>query len=233
MLLRRLIPSYVKIFRILGFRPNHSTTTAMLEIQSAIAGQLDKGNMVLVYSTDLSAAFDMLRPGFLPDRLNGKLPLKICRIIHDFLSNRSFCVKVGSSLSPEKTDVSWVCPRVHSWTLTIFFMQWGTRIHYSWWPGGLYWWLLSINLRPLPWYTEIEAAEVMSKHVEWFESMDTIVNVSYTEVVLFSKSNFSPLEIVMNGASVLRKSSMNITGVAFEFDWCLSWKNHRLQVRIL
>ncbi len=46
-----------------GFRSGHITTTTMLEIQSQIAEHLDNNghNKVLVYSTDLTAAFDMLR----------------------------------------------------------------------------------------------------------------------------------------------------------------------------
>jgi len=82
-----------------GFRPNHSTVTAMMEIQSLIADSLDKNEMVLMYSTDLSAAFDMLRPGVLMNTIKGHLPFKICRIIHDFLVGRSFRVKLGSSFS--------------------------------------------------------------------------------------------------------------------------------------
>ena len=61
-----------------GFRAGHSTTTAMIELQSEISKHLDAGNKVLVYSTDLTAAFDMLRPGFLLDRVNSVLPFQIC-----------------------------------------------------------------------------------------------------------------------------------------------------------
>jgi len=44
-----------------GFKPNHSTTTAMLTLQEIISTKLDEKKHVVVYSLDLSAAFDMLR----------------------------------------------------------------------------------------------------------------------------------------------------------------------------
>ena len=80
-----------------SFRANHSTVTAMLEIQSEIAENLDKGKSTLMYSTDLSAAFDLLCPGILMNTIKNKLPFQICRIIGDFLTGRSYKVKLGDS----------------------------------------------------------------------------------------------------------------------------------------
>jgi hypothetical protein len=45
-----------------GFRKNHSTETALLMLQSKLAQILDKGDPGIIYSFDLSAAFDLLRP---------------------------------------------------------------------------------------------------------------------------------------------------------------------------
>jgi hypothetical protein len=46
-----------------GFKANHSTTTAALEIQDRLAHYLDSGLKCVLYSVDLSAAFDLIRPG--------------------------------------------------------------------------------------------------------------------------------------------------------------------------
>jgi len=46
-----------------GFKSAHSTTTAAIELQDTIARELDQNRICLVYSTDLSAAFDLIRPG--------------------------------------------------------------------------------------------------------------------------------------------------------------------------
>ncbi len=45
-----------------GFFPCRSTTTALLTIQDYICRNLDDNKIVLLFSADLSAAFDMLRP---------------------------------------------------------------------------------------------------------------------------------------------------------------------------
>ena len=46
-----------------GFRSYHSTTTATLEVQDCLAASLDDNKPCLIYSVDLSAAFDLVRPG--------------------------------------------------------------------------------------------------------------------------------------------------------------------------
>jgi hypothetical protein len=43
-----------------GFRRHHSTTTALLQLQHLISKHLEDGYKCLVYSVDLSAAFDVL-----------------------------------------------------------------------------------------------------------------------------------------------------------------------------
>jgi len=44
-----------------GFRKGHSTTTCLMELKDEIANLMDKNKPCLLYSLDLSAAFDMLR----------------------------------------------------------------------------------------------------------------------------------------------------------------------------
>jgi hypothetical protein len=50
-----------------GFLPGSSTITACLTVQDYLSTELDKGNIVLMYSADLSAAFDMVRKDILID----------------------------------------------------------------------------------------------------------------------------------------------------------------------
>ncbi len=72
-----------------------------MEIQSVIADALDENKKVLMYSTDLSAAFDKLRFGIFGDVWKNSMPFKIAHLILDFLSNRSYKVKLGASISLE------------------------------------------------------------------------------------------------------------------------------------
>jgi len=86
-----------------GYRKHHSTTTALLEIQSRISSHLEAGQMVVVYSIDLSAAFDLLRPGLLDLVLEESGASKDLRwSIQDFLSQRNVYVDINAVRSKEK-----------------------------------------------------------------------------------------------------------------------------------
>jgi hypothetical protein len=92
-----------------GFRKNHSTITALLELQSFIAKKLDKSCIVVVYSVDLSAAFDLLRYDTFDDLVGPFLSDGLRFALLDFLSNRSLIVHVGKeSSSSHKIDVGCV-----------------------------------------------------------------------------------------------------------------------------
>lgn len=52
-----------------AYCPHHSTTTALLKFQDLISKDLDNKRTVAVYSMDLSAAFDLLRPNTILENL--------------------------------------------------------------------------------------------------------------------------------------------------------------------
>ena len=81
---------------------NHSTTTAALTIQNSIAKALDNKKKVVVVSTDMSAAFDLLDKDILLPRM-GKLgiPPNLIRIYEDFLSDRKAYVQCDQTSSEE------------------------------------------------------------------------------------------------------------------------------------
>ena len=85
-----------------GFRKNHSTSTAALAVQNVIAKALVDKKKVIVVSTDMSAAFNLLdKEVLLPRMQKLGIPLSICRIYDDFLSNRRAFVQCGESKSDE------------------------------------------------------------------------------------------------------------------------------------
>lgn len=77
-----------------GFRANHSTESAMLEIQSIISNSIDSGLSVAAYSIDLSAAFDMLREDILQEKLRVKISEGLLFTVSDFLRNRRIVVDI-------------------------------------------------------------------------------------------------------------------------------------------
>jgi hypothetical protein len=85
----------------LGSKPhhNHSTSTAILDLQRIISENLDNKKECMVYSVDLSAAFDLLRKNTLDEVLKDILSPGIRRVIHDFLSNRKCIISINDKQS--------------------------------------------------------------------------------------------------------------------------------------
>lgn len=86
-----------------GFRSHHSTSTAMLELQQDICGELDGGRACLMYSVDLSAAFDLLRKNTYYHTLKDDLDADLMDIIMDFLTGCSFRVEFDDCHSSMRT----------------------------------------------------------------------------------------------------------------------------------
>jgi len=91
-----------------GYKANHSTTTAMLTLQDFISENVDQGKSVMVYSLDLSAAFDMLRADIFLEKIGKKFAPWLQNVILDFLSHRKCVVKIEDSISTER-DVPCGC----------------------------------------------------------------------------------------------------------------------------
>jgi len=68
-------------------------------MKDSILNVLDDGMAAVMYSLDLSAAFDMLRKDTFVKNLAGKIPANLLNVISDFLSERNFFVNVGESIS--------------------------------------------------------------------------------------------------------------------------------------
>jgi len=82
-----------------GFRQHHSTETALQTIQAKMAQMIDERRHGIVYSLDLSAAFDLLKPDKFIELFKNKLSEGLLFSIADFLSNRQFIVEMGEKKS--------------------------------------------------------------------------------------------------------------------------------------
>ena len=83
-----------------GFFPNWSATTAGLTIQDYISQGLDDNKVVMMYSADLSAAFDMLRPqSLISILLDLKLNPNLISLIQNYLQDRYSYVQINNSFS--------------------------------------------------------------------------------------------------------------------------------------
>ena len=87
-----------------GFRPHHSTETALQSILNDIYRSIDARKLTLLVALDISAAFDALEHDILLKRLEHTFGIKGCALnwIRSYLSGRTLFVKVDDSTSAEK-----------------------------------------------------------------------------------------------------------------------------------
>jgi len=83
-----------------GFRKNRSTIDQIIRLESAVREAfIQKEHLVAVYF-DLEKAYDTTwKYGIMKDLQEAGLQGRMPKFISKFLSNRSFCVRIGSSLS--------------------------------------------------------------------------------------------------------------------------------------
>jgi hypothetical protein len=88
-----------------GFRQKHSTETALIMLQSDVSQVLESKKPGLIYSIDLSAAFDLLKPDKFFELFKNDLSEGLMFSLMDFLQNRTFHVEVrGTKSSSLKLD---------------------------------------------------------------------------------------------------------------------------------
>ena len=96
---------YHKILSIsqLGFRQRQKTTDHILRLHDAIQKSLGNKHNVLSVFTDLEKAYDVVNKDVLLSKLHRYgISGRMFRFIHSFLSNRTFQVRLGSTLSSTK-----------------------------------------------------------------------------------------------------------------------------------
>jgi hypothetical protein len=90
-----------------GFKPNRSTITAALTIQSIISRALNDDKYVVAASLDLSAAFDVVDRCLLFKRIKVMgIPKDVTDLLRDWLSNRQSYVEIGGNSSYMKESNS-------------------------------------------------------------------------------------------------------------------------------
>ena len=210
-----------------GFRKNHSTTTATLTVQNIIAKALDNKKKVIVVSTDMSAAFDLLdKEVLLPRMKKLGIPQTLCRIYDDFLSNRRAFVQCGESKS-EEIDIPVGCVQgspsgPYLFTLLVD----GIADHMS-----------DVNIvayaDDMYFIYEAESWERVSamasqntkKAMEWLKTSGMVLNSSKTEAAYFSSRELkNPPEIEIDSSPIKTKPYIKVLGLIF--DHKMSWDAH-------
>jgi len=204
-----------------GFRKEHSTTTAGLEIQSTLAGLIDKGRQCVIYSADLSAAFDVIRPEIFHKKAIKSIGVEMADLIFELITDRQGYVEVngfpstffrfpagcpqGSTLGPRvfniySSDLGECIINDHVW-LTTYADD--SYVIVSCDPGQ--------NLSEV-------TKETMSKHLKWLEDNGLVCNIEKTEIMSISQD---PVTIEFGDKKVQSTNTMNVLGLTFDskLDW--------------
>ena len=210
-----------------GFRKNHSTTTAALTVQNIIAKALDNKKKVIVVSTDMSAAFDLLdKEVLLPRMKKLGIPQTLCRIYDDFLSNRRAFVQCGESKSDE-IDIPVGCVQgspsgPYLFTLLVDgIADHMTGVNMVAYADDMYFIYEADSWENV----SAIASQNTKKAMEWLKKSGMVLNSSKTEAAYFSSRELTnPPEIEIDGNSIKTKPNIKVLGLIF--DHKMSWDAH-------
>jgi hypothetical protein len=210
-----------------GFRKNHSTTTAALTVQNIIAKALDNKKKVIVVSTDMSAAFDLLDKDILLPRMQKLgIPSTLCAIYNEFLSNRRAFVQCGECKS-EEFDIPVGCVQgspsgPYLFTLLVD----GIADHMSDTNIVAYADDMYFIYEADSWESVSEkASQNTKKAMEWLKKSGMVLNSSKTEAAYFTTRELSnPPKIEIDGVQLITKPQIKVLGMIF--DYKMSWDLH-------
>jgi len=199
-----------------AYRKNHSTATACLTLQSMISNQLDRCKNCLVYSVDLSAAFDLLRPDIM-ERTLSNFPLELRRPIMDFLRGREFVVEYNGSYSHiKKIKVGCVQPCLFSiYCRELQSLLKTEKVNLVTNADDTYVFICGDTNEELV----ATAEKTMVTHFGFLEKIGMVVNKSKTEATLFGKEK-TCLELTVDNSKITTESSMKVLGLIFNHDLC-------------
>jgi len=208
-----------------GFKSGHSTSTAMVELQNKITNELDKGKRCVLYSVDLSAAFDLLRPKTFKAMLTGHIHEDLLKIIDDFLTNRFFVVEVEGNVSKQMSltlgcvQGSILGPKLFNlYTKDVPLHVNGN--HITTYADDSYVLITEKIGRSI----EEELEETLKQHLSFLKKIGMVTNLSKTESVSFTTSrdaNDRQVNITIDGENFKSGSEMKVLGVYFDSE--LKW----------
>jgi len=205
-----------------GFKAHHSTTTAMLALQEIIATKLDDKMNVVVYSLDLSAAFDMLRVDTFVEILKDDIPEWLLSVIIDFLTERRCTVGVEGSRSSLR-DVPLGCvqgsvlgPRLFNLYTSKIPNCFPHEVEVISYADDTYVVVCDKDEKALTKKLE----DCIQAHTKALLSLGMIVNSKKTEAVRFGKNSPS-ISFKCNGETIATGKEMKVLGVIF--DQGLNW----------
>jgi len=216
------------------YRIGSSTSTACLTFQDYIATNLDEKKVVLMYSIDLTSAFDLLRPSILvKNLLQLNISKGLIRVILNFLSNRTGFVDFnGQNSYVSKIPIGCVQGSVLGPILFNVYVRELQKVvgenslcvSYA---DDSY---IAISSPINNINTSInELSIIASKHIEWLSKIGMICNAAKTEFIAFGYSG-EPLFLPVGESMIESKENIKVLGTTFSSN--LSWSPHVHQTLI-
>jgi len=206
-----------------GFRQNHSTETALLQLQGMIAETLDTNSSGIVYSVDLSAAFDLLMPDKFYYLFKDKISEGLLYCLMDFLQNRKFIIDIDGTksnvfnLDRGCVQGSILGPKLFTLYLGELQHKLGPNSNLVSYADDTYVLVSGNSEQEVINNTEV----TLKKHIDYLKEMGMVVNESKTESMWIGPSEPSKDSIRVNGT--VCKFSNNIKALGIYLDKDLSW----------
>jgi len=206
-----------------GFKKGRSTVTALKEIQSQIARQIDEGHYVAMGSLDLTAAFDVVDINLLMKRIvTSGLPSDWTELLEAWLRDRAAFVEVSShrsmiyNVNIGTVQGSILGPLLFSLFVSPVFGLYNI-IAYA---DDTY----TITSAKTKENAVFELGEALTNISLWFKSSGLKVNEEKTEIAIFYKNNCNPADVLINGINVRTKNTIKVLGIMM--DTTLTWHEH-------
>jgi len=205
-----------------GFRQHHSTVTALLSIQSKMAQIIDERKHGIIYSVDLSAAFDLLKPDKFIELFKHKLSEGLLFALADFLTSRKFVVEMGKSksnivhLDRGCVQGSILGPKLFSLYLFELEKHLGANCSVVSYADDTYVIVEGIDDKD----TLTNLKDTLTSHINYLKSVGMVVNESKTELMWIGNTKYADT-VEINGKTLSFQTHMKALGLIIESN--LSW----------
>jgi len=204
-----------------GFVKYRSTSSACLSLQNKLAKILGNKKYAVLYSTDLSAAFDMLNPELFKLRTtNMGLPKILINILYDYLKNRTAYVEIGNETS-DLFDIILGCVQgsvLGPIIFNIFMRPLADEIENVTSYADDTYGVIELDTLDLA----LVSTKVLD-HLKWLRQSGMLVNEKKTEIMIMHR-NEKIIETFDFGEKVKSISKMSILGIIFNQN--LTWAEH-------
>lgn len=212
-----------------GFRPHHTTTHQIARIHAHITDQFNKNKSTALCLLDFEKAFDRVWTDGLIHKLHTQhFPLHLIKLIHSYLQNRTFKVKVQNSFSTVKSVKAGV-PQGSVLAPTLFILYTNDIPHFPQHTN------IALYADDTAIYSSSFHAQVAIKQIQthmtlllpYLEKWYLKLNADKTEVCIFTKkftniNTPSPLKIKNN--NIKHKTPIKYLGV--HLDYRLTFNPH-------